>query len=103
MTAPPPPIGARRTGHHGRPTPDDDKRAYLAQLGLRAHARRRQLDYSKEFLGTYLGWSGTKIANVEQGRVALSILDLIDLAEALLIDPAALAFGAKKHSRRPKQ
>jgi transcriptional regulator with XRE-family HTH domain len=94
----PPPMGARRTGHHGHATPTDAQRRYLAEFGLNVLARRRKLGYTKEFVAAYLGWSGTKIANIEQGRITITLLDLIDLAEALTTHPAALAFPRK---RRP--
>ena len=89
----PPPAGVRRTGHHGRTAPTPDQQEHLRAVGLRAYGRRQFLNVTRRDIARYLGWSDTKVANIENARAGASLLDITDLADALRCDPAWLAYG----------
>ncbi|HUR52159.1 MAG TPA: helix-turn-helix transcriptional regulator [Mycobacteriales bacterium] len=65
----------------------------LRVLGERVRAQRHALGLSQEGLGDVSGLHWTFIGQVERGRRNISLHNLLRLAAALKVDPAALVKG----------
>lgn len=66
----------------------------LARLGETVRSLRKQRDWSRRDLAERTGISERFLADVEQGHANPSVLRLVELAEALGIEPGALLGGA---------
>lgn len=64
--------------------------ALLKRFGVAVKARRDELTLSQEELAERADLHRTYISGIEQGRRNLSLLNIVKLAQALGMDPAAL-------------
>lgn len=62
----------------------------LKRFGVAVKARRDELTLSQEELAERAGLHRTYISGIEQGRRNLSLLNIVKLAQALGMEPAAL-------------
>lgn len=81
---PPRPLIPRRTPEESR---------LLADIGLRVQRLRRDTELTRPQLATLTGWSVTKVATIEHGRYAVSVLDATTLARILGSTPGWVAYG----------
>lgn len=65
----------------------------LQVFGQRVRARRLELRLSQEELAARADLHRTYISSLEQGRRNVAIHNIVRLAEALEVDPAALVEG----------
>ena len=72
-------------------TPTGHKEStYLQELGLRLKLQRVKAGFTQEHLADRAGMHRTFIGLVERGESGLSLERLVDLAEALGVEPAEL-------------
>lgn len=69
----------------------------LRVFGQRVRARRSELGLSQEELASRADLHRTYISSLEQGRRNVAIHNIVRLAEALEVDPAALVEGLTSH------
>lgn len=66
-----------------------DQVAFYRQVGARVHAARGK-DLSQDALALAIGLTRSSISNIEKGRQKLLLHTLVDIADALKVEPAAL-------------
>jgi transcriptional regulator with XRE-family HTH domain len=76
------------------------ERKVYAPIGARVREARERAGYKQGELAAHVGWTRTSVVNLEQGRQAAPLANLIMLAEWLDVDPAWLVFGESDEGRR---
>jgi transcriptional regulator with XRE-family HTH domain len=79
-----------------KPSPPDP----LAVFGGRVRARRHELGWTLEQLGEASGLHWTYIGQVERGVRNLSLLNILKVAEALGVNPAAAVMPPRRQPER---
>jgi transcriptional regulator with XRE-family HTH domain len=70
-------------------------------VGSKIRQRREKKRLTQEFLGQQVGLSRTSVTNVEQGRQAILVHQLVEFARALHVEPSAL-LPSVKPKRQPR-
>lgn len=73
----------------------DDESAALAQFGRRVAVLRAERNLSQERLAELAGLHRTYIGTIERGEPNLALLNVLQLAAALEIDPGDLVRGLR--------
>lgn len=76
----------KRPGQKGQVQREHWDRAVVATVS----SSRKDMDLTQEELASRMGWSREVLSNIEQGRRAVTVSDLILIARALNIDPETL-------------
>jgi transcriptional regulator with XRE-family HTH domain len=76
------------------------ERKIYAPIGARVREARKRAGYRQGELAAHIGWTRTSVVNLEQGRQAAPLANLIMLAEWLDVAPAWLVFGESDEGRR---
>jgi DNA-binding XRE family transcriptional regulator len=76
----------KRTAQKGQRQREHWDRAVVATVS----SSRKDMDLTQEELAERMGWSREVLSNIEQGRRAVSVSDLILIARALDLDPETL-------------
>ena len=75
-------------------------RSAASELGARVRARRVELGWSQMRLADAAGVHFTYVSSIERGERNVSLQNILRLAAALTIDPAALVAGLQPDARR---
>lgn len=73
-----------------------DQKAYLARLGIVLRTRRTQLGLRQRQVGERSGYSQHHIREIENGRYAMRVVALRDIAHALDTTPMELLSQAEQ-------
>lgn len=75
------------------------KSPYLVALGTTIRKKRQETNQSQESLALDAGLDRTYLGGVERGERNITILNLLKVAQALGVAPAALLQGAEEELR----